>query len=130
MEWILGTSLSVFIGVTVVIGGGAAFMMGQAIAQAWHPWWQNVVYGALLGLASQFLSYSLFDGAFVVASFVSSEAPPFGTAFAGYLMNVVVIVAVALFAYRVTLVRKLASQYPCLYERVGLFGWRARAEGE
>ena len=57
MEWVLGTSLWVFVGVTVVIGGGAAFMMGQAVAQAWHPWWHNVLYGALLGLASQFLSY-------------------------------------------------------------------------
>jgi hypothetical protein len=100
--------------------------MGQAIAQAWHPWWHNIVYGLMLTVASQFLSYALFDGAFVVASFVSSEAPPLGTALAGYLANAVVIVASALFAYRITLARKMASQYPWLYERAGLFGWRAR----
>ena len=65
-----------------------------------------------------------------MAALVSSAAPPFGTAFVGYLMNVLVIVAAALFAYRITLVRKMASQYPWLYERVGLFGWRSRAQGE
>jgi hypothetical protein len=126
MEWILGTTLPVFIGVTVILGGGTAFMMGQAIALAWHPWWHNILYGALLAVASQFLSYALFDGAFVVASLVSSQAPPLGTAIAGYLSNVIVNVAIALFAFRVTLARKMASQYPWLYERAGLFGWRAR----
>jgi hypothetical protein len=126
MEWVLGTSLSVFIGVTIVIGGGAAFMMGQAIAQSWHPWYHNILYGFMLALASQFLSYALFDGAFVVAALVSSEAPPFGTALAGYLMNVAVLVLVALFAFRITRVRMMTSQYPWLYERAGLFGWQSR----
>ena len=121
MEWILGTTVPVFIGVVVVLGGGTAFLMGQAIAQAWSPWWHNVVYGAMLAVAVQFLSYALFDGAFFVASIASSQAPPFGTAMAGYLSNAVVIIAVALFAYRITLAHKMASQYPWLYERAGLF---------
>lgn len=126
IEWILGTTVPVFIGVVVVLGGGTAFMMGQAIAQGWSPWWHNIVYGALLAVAVQFLSYALFDGAFFIASFASSEAPPFGTAIAGYLATTVVLVVCALFAYRITLVRKMLVQYPWLYERAGLFGWRSR----
>ena len=126
MEWILGTTVPVFIGVVVVLGGGTAFLMGQAIAQGWSPWWHNIVYGALLAVAVQFLSYALFDGAFFVASLASSQAPPFGTAISGYLATAVVLVVVALFAYRITLVRKMVVQYPWLYERAGLFGWRSR----
>ena len=126
MEWILGTTVPVFIGVAVVIGGGTAFMMGQAIAQAWSPWWHNIIYGALLAVAVQFLSYALFDGAFFIASLASSEAPPFGTAIVGYFATTIVLVICALFAYRITLVRKMVVQYPWLYERAGLFGWRSR----
>ncbi|MEX0809718.1 MAG: DUF6867 family protein [Dongiaceae bacterium] len=129
IELLLGTTVPVFIGATVVIGGGTAFMMGQAIAQGWGAWWHNVVYGALLALASQFLSYALFDGAFIVASFVSKDAPRFDTAFAGYVMNAIILIAIALFAYRLTKVRKMVSQYPWLYERAGLFGWRDRRAG-
>lgn len=126
MEWILGTTVPVFIGVVVVLGGGTAFLMGQAIAQAWSPWWHNVVYGALLAVAVQFLSYALFDGAFFIASLASSAAPPFDTAIVGYFATTIVLVICALFAYRITLVRKMVVQYPWLYERAGLFGWRSR----
>jgi len=127
MEWILGTTIPVFIGVVIVLGGGTAFMMGQAIAQAWHPWWQNIAYSLMLAIAVQFLTYALFDGAFIVAAVVSSQAPPFGTAMAGYLATSLVLTAVSSFAFRITRARKMVSQYPWLYERVGLFGWRSKA---
>jgi hypothetical protein len=129
IEWLLGTTVPVFIGASVILAGGTAFMMGQAIAQAWHPWWHNILYGALLALASQFLTYALFDGSFIVASLVSSEAPPFDTGLSGYVMNVIVLVLVSLFAFRVTRARLMVKQYPWLYERVGLFRWRDRQAG-
>jgi hypothetical protein len=31
-----------------------------------------------------------------------------------------------MFAHRLTLARKMASQYPWIYERAGLLGWRER----
>ena len=40
MESILGTSLGVFIGLTVIIAGGAAIMTGRAQADGWKPAWQ------------------------------------------------------------------------------------------
>ena len=127
MEWILGTTIPVFIGVVIVLGGGTAFMMGQAIAQAWHPWLQKIAYSLMLASAFQFLTYALFDGAVIVAAVVSSQAPPFGTAMAGYLATSLVLTAVSSFAFRITRARKMVSQYPWLYERVGLFGWRSKA---
>jgi hypothetical protein len=80
----------------------------------------------LLAVATQFASYALFDGSFIPASIVSSQAPPLGTALAGYLANVMVLVGVALVSYRLTLARRMVAQYPWLYARAGIFGWRAK----
>ena len=113
-EW-LGTSFAVFFTVTVVVMGFAAYMTGQALAATWKPAWQVVVYGILLGLGSRFLIFSLFDGKLLSSS--------------GYLTDCAVLVAIGLFAYRLTRARKMVSQYPWVYERAGLLGWRERTGG-
>ena len=48
--------------VTGLIGGGAAFLAGRAIAQTWRPFWHVVVYMALLGGAVRFVHFALFEG--------------------------------------------------------------------
>jgi hypothetical protein len=111
LEQILGTTLPVFIGLTVVLAGGAAFMTGQSSAAHWQPALRAVLFAALLGAADRFLVYALFDGPLLSLS--------------GYLSNTAVLVAIALFGYRVTQARKMVSQYPWLYRRAGLFGWRS-----
>lgn len=113
MEDVLGASLPVFFWVTIVLFGGAAFMMGQAIAGTWRPAWQVVVYGALLTLGDRFLIYALFQGGLLSIS--------------GYLVHAVVLVAIGLVAYQLTRAHKMVVQYPWLYERAGLFNWRERA---
>jgi len=35
--------------------------------------------------------------------------------------------AIASLAYRLTQARKMVSQYPWLYDRAGLFGWRTKS---
>lgn len=126
MEQVLGTSLLVFIGVTVILSGFAAFLMGNAIAETWRPWWHNVVYGMLLALATQFIEFSLFDGAFFIETLVSSEGKPMSQALSGYVVDGVVLIGISLFAYRLTMAQKMVKQYPWLYERAGPFTWRAR----
>lgn len=106
------TSIEVFIGLTVILFGGAAFMMGQAIAETWRPAWQNLPYGLLLAAANRFLDGALFQGPWFSLS--------------QYLLDAVVIVGIALFAYRVTRARKMVNQYPWLYEQAGLLAWRDR----
>jgi len=110
MESLLGTSLPVYIGVVVVIMGFCAYMTGQALANGWKSALGVVVYCVLLGFAARFLVFALYDGALLSLS--------------GYLADVVVLNAIGLFAYRATRARKMVSQYPWLYERVGVFGWR------
>ena len=103
----------VFLFLTVIIFGGASFLMGQAIAETWRPIWQNIVYGALLVAVERFLAWALF------------KAPPFNLG--AIILNAAVIIGFALLAYRLTQVRKMVSQYPWLYERAGLFSWRDKA---
>lgn len=112
---------------TLLLFGGAAVLMGNAIADTWRPWWQNIAYGALLAIVDEFLGFALFGGPFFVDSLVSSDGGPFGAAFLGYIIDAAIISAIALLAYRVTLARKMVSQYPWLYERTGLLGWREKA---
>lgn len=114
MNSLLGTSLPVFLTVTCIIIGFAAYMTGQAMANTWRPAWQLLGYGALLGLASRFLIFSLFDGELISLT--------------GYVIDTAVLIAIGGFAFRVTRARKMVNQYPWLYERSGLFGWKARSE--
>jgi hypothetical protein len=127
METILGTSVWVFIGMTLILSGGAAFLMGNALAETWRPWWQNVAYGALLAVGTQFMTFALFHGAFIVESLVSSEGKPLAQAVISYLVNAAVLIAISLAAYRLTLSRKMVRQYPWLYERTGPFSWRTKS---
>jgi len=111
-ENLVGTTLPVFLGVTVVLFGGAAFMMGQALAQTWRPAWQNVLYGLLLAVADRFAVFALFGGD--------------GLSATGYVIDAAVIIGISLFAYRATAVRKIVAQYPWLYELNGLLGYREK----
>ena len=47
----------------------------------------------------------------------------------GYLIDTAVLPAICLFAYRVTQASKMVSQYPWVYERNGLLGWRKKGMG-
>ena len=113
IDEILGTDLPVFIGLTIVLFGGAAFLTGQALAGGWKGPWIGIFYCALMAFSDQFLVYGLFDGD--------------GTRISGFVLDWIYLSAVFLFAYRLTQARKMVTQYPWLYVRSGLFGWRKRA---
>lgn len=109
-EALMGTSVWVFLGITVVFMGGCAFMSGQALASTWRPLWHAYPYALLLGLGDRFLVFALFQGELFLAS--------------GYLIDTLLLVLITVLAYRVTRARQMVSQYPWLYERNGPFGWR------
>ena len=112
MDDILGTSLPVFFGLTVVLFGGGAILTGQGLAAAWRPAWQVVPYGLLLTIGARFLTYALFQGDLLSAT--------------GSLAQAVVLIGLTGLAFRATLAHKMVVQYPWLYERAGPFTWRAR----
>src|SRR5216683_6148051 len=58
-------SFGVFLLVSVLMGGGAAWLAGRAIAATWRPWWHVAFYMLILSLAVRFLHYALFEGKFL-----------------------------------------------------------------
>lgn len=103
-------NIPVFIGITLILFGSAAYMTGQALAITWRPWLQVFPYALLLGASDRFLIFALFDGELI--------------SLGGYLLDTTVITLVGLLAYRITRVNRMISQYPWLYQRSGLLGWK------
>jgi hypothetical protein len=112
MTSLLGTSPGVFIGLTVIIIGGAAVMTGRALADGWKSPVQVVFACFGLALADRFLVYALFGGELLSLS--------------GFLIDFAVITAMALAAHRLTAVHKMVAQYPWRYERASLWSYREK----
>jgi hypothetical protein len=112
MSLFVEDSLGVFIIMTVVIGGGAAFLAGRAMASKWRPWITAVLYMIPLGLALRFFHYALFTGDLLSIHY--------------FITDTLVLIAGAGLGYRLTRVRQMVSQYPWLYERSSPFSWRAK----
>jgi hypothetical protein len=114
MQAVVGTSLGVFIGLTVILIGGAAIMTGRALADGWKPAWQVVAACFGLALADRFLVYALFGGELLSLS--------------GFIVDFALLTALGLIAHRLTLVHKMIAQYPWRYERASLWSFRERPE--
>jgi len=112
MQSFLGTSPGVFIGLTVIIIGGAAIMTGRALADGWRSPWQVVFACFGLALVDRFLVYALFGGELLSAS--------------GFVIHFAVITVMALVAHRLTVVHKMVAQYPWRYERESLWTYREK----
>lgn len=113
-DWLYDTGNGwVFLLVTVIIGGAAAFMTGRAIARTWRPYWHIPFYGFAIACTVRFFHYALFDEPMLS------------------LKNLIVDFAVLLLAasvgYRLHRAHQMANQYPWLFRRAGPFGWRRRA---
>jgi hypothetical protein len=102
----------IFVFLTVIFGGGAAFLAGRALAQKWRPVWQTVVYMLLLGLAVRFFHYALFNETLLSPYY--------------FAVDTVVLIAIALFGYRLKRVSQMTTQYAWIYEKTGPLTWRER----
>ena len=105
-----GESIVHVVLVSGILGGGAAWLSGRAIAGAWRPPWQVVVTALLLGGAARFLHFALFHGLLLSA--------------ASYCFDTLIFLVVGLFAWRLTRAAQMVRQYPWLYARAGPLGWR------
>ncbi|MEO5337929.1 MAG: hypothetical protein H7841_13715 [Magnetospirillum sp. WYHS-4] len=104
--------MAVYLGLTVLLMGFAAWMMGQAVAESWRPVWQVPAYALALGVGDRFLAFALFE-----EPLLSLPA---------YALDTATLLALGILSFRLARVRKMVSQYPWLYEAAGPFWWRDR----
>ncbi len=110
-----GKGILPFVLVTLLIGGGAAWRTGQAIAQSWGALWAVVACTALIAAAVRFLHYALFNGTLL-------SLPSF-------LVDFAILAVIALLAYRIRRARHMTEQYAWMFERSGPLTWRDRTRG-
>lgn len=103
-----------FLVLTVVLGGGAAWMTGRAVAQSWGSPAVMLVYIALLSFAVRFLHYALGDGALLSLHFLAVD----------YLY----LLLVAGLGFQVARTTQMTTQYFWLYEKTSPLTWRAIAD--
>lgn len=112
MEYLFENTLVAFIVVTLLLGGGAAYMTGRAQAITWKSVWMLLPYIFLLTFAVRFIHFALYKGLLFSPYY--------------YLVNFAILMVYALFAFRLTRARQMVKQYPFAYERNGLLGWREK----
>jgi len=105
-------SLGVFLLLTVLMGGGAAWLAGRAIAATWRHWWHLVLYMVVLSLAVRFLHYALFDTKFLSLHY--------------YLVDYTVCLAFGLLGFHSMRVTQMVTRYGWINERAAPFQWRRR----
>lgn len=103
-------SLWTFILVTLILGGGAAWLSGRAIAQTWRPSWQVFVYSLILGCAVRFIHFSLFGGTLLSPHY--------------YLVDTVLLMAFGFLGFRAARVAQMLTQYRWINEPAGALRWR------
>jgi hypothetical protein len=105
-------SLRVFLLVTVVMGGGAAWLAGRAIAATWRPWWHVALYMALLSLAVRFIHFALFNSKLLSLHY--------------YLVDFAVCLSFGFLGFRLMRVAQMVTRYGWINERAGWLSWRRR----
>jgi hypothetical protein len=103
-------SIWLFLLVTVIMGGSAAWMTGRAMALTWRPYWILVAYLAILAGAVRFIHFALFEGTLLSLHY--------------YLVDAVVVFIIGSLGFRYNRARQMTRQYRWLYERTGPFSWR------
>jgi hypothetical protein len=106
-------SFGVFLLVSIVLGGGAAWLAGRAIAATWRPWWQVVAYSFILGGAVRFIHFSLFEGTLLSAHY--------------YLVDSATCMAFGFLGFRAARAAQMIKQYRWLNEPDGFMRWRRKS---
>ncbi|WP_309393314.1 DUF6867 family protein [Chelatococcus sambhunathii] len=118
-------SLGEFLLATLILGCGAAWLAGRAVASAWEPLWKSAVWMIPLAFAVRFIHYALFSGTLQLNP-TGAAAPAFWTTVHYALVDLVFLVVFALLGHRRTLTKMMTRQYAWLYETAGPFAWKAR----
>lgn len=113
-EWLYEEgSFGVFVLVTLILGGGAGWLTGRAVALTWRRPWQIVLYTLILGCAIRFIHFSVFSGTLL--------APYY------YAVDTAICMAFAFLGFRVARVGQMVSQYGWINATAGPLRWRRKS---
>jgi hypothetical protein len=105
-------SFGVFLLVSVLLGGGAAWLAGRAIAATWRPWWHVAFYMLILGFAVRFIHFALFGATLLSLHYYSVDAG--------------ICLGFGFLGFRATRAAQMATQYRWINARTGAFTWGRR----
>jgi hypothetical protein len=107
-------SFGVFVLVSVLVGGGAAWLAGRAIAATWRPSWHVAFYMLILGIAVRFLHFALFGATLLSLHY--------------YLVDSGICLGFGFLGFRATRASQMVTQYGWINVRAGVFSWCRRAQ--
>src|SRR5262245_56450068 len=103
------SSIWLFLLVTCLLGGGAAWMTGRAYAITWRTPPSLLVALLLLGVAVRFIRRALFLGTMFSLHY--------------YVVDTIVLLIIGAISFRYRRTWQMATQYFWLYERTGPLTW-------
>ena len=101
-----------FLLITIVLGGGASFLSGRAIAGTWRTVWQVGLAALALGGAVRFFHFALVGGTLLSPYY--------------YAVDTLICLLFGLWGYRMTRAGQMAEQYGWIYRRAGPLNWMAK----
>lgn len=101
-----------FVFVSWILGGGAAFLSGRAVASTWKPYWHAAAYMVLLGGVVRFFHFALFGGTLLQPWY--------------YLVDFTILIALSALGYRMMRTTQMVTQYRWLYKRTSPLSWMQR----
>jgi hypothetical protein len=105
-------SLGVFVLVSLLMGGGAAYLSGRAIAGTWRPVGHVFIYMLILGAGVRFIHFALFGGTLLSPHY--------------YAIDTLLCLGFGWLGFRATRAGQMALQYRWRYEQSGWLGWRKK----
>jgi len=112
-----------FLFITVIAGGGAAYMVGRAAAKGWNPFWQAAIQVLALAAAIRFLHWGLFVGA-TLESWRQAQGSLLSLHY--YLVDAAILLALAALGFRRQRTVQMLRQYSWLTIRTSPLSWRMR----
>lgn len=112
MSLFVESGFGVFLLLTVILGGGAAFMAGRSLAKDWRQVSQLLIFMVPLGVGVRFLHFALFQQDLFSLKY--------------FITHTLILMGFALLGYRLKRVSQMITQYPWLYERSGPLTWRQK----
>ncbi|MDF2118766.1 hypothetical protein PY365_24650 [Roseiarcaceae bacterium H3SJ34-1] len=112
-----------FLGLTVVLGGAAAYAAGRSLALTWRPLWQALPYMLVLAAAVGFLHYVLFSEVAVpmgeiIDAALQQDWAGLAAALRFYGVIFAVLMMLAIAGYAITRSRQMSRQYGFVRDRV------------